>query len=60
MLPDENGILSSTRMVPPGEVKFYYSHGEKVLIAEDQPLANAEPLGVYSPPPPMNMNASTA
>lgn len=39
MLPDpeKSGTYSSLRMVPPGELSFYFSFGEKKMVADDQP-----------------------
>lgn len=39
MLPDpeKSGTYSSLRMVPPGECTFYFSFGEKKLVADDLP-----------------------
>jgi hypothetical protein len=39
MLPDpeKSGTYSSLRMVPPGETSFYFSFGEKTIVADDHP-----------------------
>ena len=35
--PDKLGTYSSLRMVPPGDLQFYFSFGSKTLVADDQP-----------------------
>ena len=35
--PDKYGTYSSLRMVPPGDLQFYFSFGSKTLVADDQP-----------------------
>ena len=35
--PDKSGTYSSLRMVPPGDLQFYFSFGTKNVVAEDQP-----------------------
>ena len=35
--PDKSGTYSSLRMVPPGDLSFYFSYGTKALVADDQP-----------------------
>lgn len=39
MLPDpeKSGTYSSLRMVPPGDLTFYFSFGSENVVAEDQP-----------------------
>ena len=39
MLPDpeKSGTYSSLRMVPPGDLSFYFSFGSKTIVAEDKP-----------------------
>lgn len=39
MLPDleRSGTYSSLRMVPPGDLSFYFSFGSKTIVADDKP-----------------------
>lgn len=40
LLPDEDlpGIYTSTRMVPPGDVSYYFTKESLNYVAEDQPI----------------------
>lgn len=42
--PDTPGTYSSIRMVPPGDLSFYFSFGAMNLVAEDQPKKMTSPV----------------